>query len=919
LGSAESVFARARAVFDEIGDEMGATDSLRLQGVVRQVDGRPLEAYEHLLAAERLARDASDPCVLARVRLDLGNACFHLGRHPEAIQHYREALRLEEDAQHAGHAAGALNLLGRLHYKLGYLDEADGFYARALERCSLAADPLTKAAVLRNFAKTARRRGQLQAALELGREALSVYERFDRASALADCLKGVGLLHAEAGDYQEAVACLRRSAAGFGSLGDNFELGRCLLEFGGLLERIGSRKDAQRLYCDALDLEEIRRLPSILAPAGVHGVDGLLALGESSTARDKFEAEVERWRRGGEATASAAAFLRRGDVWQRQGAPSRALQSYAAGFELYTEQGDRFGAIQTLRGLGRALCAAGSADKALVAQEEALRRAESVGETLEAAALRLELAETLRRLDRLSDAFACAEAAAAFAEKSSALELGWRAEAELARVAALDGDGEREEKHLRRTIETIEKAEANLDEEGLHVRLADAMQEHHDALVAHLARAGRWRDALFASERSRARALRQLWQRRWSPEPTEPPACSEPSSEELHRALRDRTLIVYHALPASLIVWALEEGGKVTVREVLVARSALAERVEELRRLLATERHEFAGKDSGCSRLADALNGLYGLLLEPLAEVLNRHEGQELSIVPHGPLIEVPFCALRDGEGRFLVERFSLTHALCLSQVLRARAVDAPGRVLLLGDPAPDDSSWGRLPAAAEEVREVAALLAKSGASLDVLCASSASEAAFRRLAPRSAWLHIAAHAVQECERSDAPALLLARTGAESFEDGRLGADEVAQLKLAGAVVVLSGCETARGEITSDGALGLMRSFFSAGASGVAASLWRMEDGAARSLMVRFYRALADGESVAGALRQAQLELLRTPREPPCASAAGPDCRRMPDDGRNGARQVPQRSLSHPASWGGVVVYGEGGDLRFRR
>ena len=97
-------------------------------------------------------------------------------------------------------------------------------------------------------------------------------------------------------------------------------------------------------------------------------------------------------------------------------------------------------------------------------------------------------------------------------------------------------------------------------------------------------------------------------------------------------------------------------------------------------------------------------------------------------------------------------------------------------------------------------------------------------------------------------------------------DDGILTALEVAELDLSGVeLAVLSACETGLGEVAGgEGLLGLQRAFQVAGARGVVASLWKVDDEPTRALMARFYENLWGKQmGKLEALREAQLWMLR--------------------------------------------------------
>ena len=243
------------------------------------------------------------------------------------------------------------------------------------------------------------------------------------------------------------------------------------------------------------------------------------------------------------------------------------------------------------------------------------------------------------------------------------------------------------------------------------------------------------------------------------------------------------------------------------------------------------------------------LQRLHDLVWQPLAAQLG--SCSRVLIVTHGALSALPMGALHDGR-RSLAEQHELAYAPSARLAQRGLAWQptAMRRVLALGESS-------RLRHAAREAQAIAGLWPKGRALID----ADATSTALRQWGESADVIHLACHAQF---RTDNPAF-----SSLHLHDGPLAAESIESLHLPGAVVVLSGCETALHDgAAGDEAFGLTRAFLVAGATRVMASLWAVDDATTAQLMGDFHAGLRAGLNPAAALRQAQLAVRKQHEHP---------------------------------------------------
>ncbi|HEX7153500.1 MAG TPA: CHAT domain-containing protein [Thermoanaerobaculia bacterium] len=249
---------------------------------------------------------------------------------------------------------------------------------------------------------------------------------------------------------------------------------------------------------------------------------------------------------------------------------------------------------------------------------------------------------------------------------------------------------------------------------------------------------------------------------------------------------------------------------------------------------------------------------LHRALIDPVATIVAK--AHSIVVVPDPSMRQIPFAALIQSNGRYLIEDHAVMVAPSIASYLESlRTKRATSRaVLAVGNPLLGEGlrRLGSLSGAEAEAQKIAAMYP----SRALLVRADATK---QRVVSALAYCdvaHLAAHAVVALDDVAPPHLLLSESGED---DGRLSASEIAELRLDGIrTVVLAGCHTA---VTTPGrpeTRSLVDAFLTAGAGSVIGALWEIDDAITREMSIEIHRVLRSGETPAAALRAAQLSMI---------------------------------------------------------
>jgi CHAT domain-containing protein len=305
-----------------------------------------------------------------------------------------------------------------------------------------------------------------------------------------------------------------------------------------------------------------------------------------------------------------------------------------------------------------------------------------------------------------------------------------------------------------------------------------------------------------------------------------------------------------------VLIWAVDRHGAVG-QEVSVETARMSGLVRRF--------HGFCARSRSVADPWHDAASLAELLLDPVRDAIRDHE--RLIVVPSGPLHLLPFHVLPfEGAHLGATRTISVLPAAAVLPFTAGRSRPAIDRgALVVGDPAYGPGrGLRRLPGTLVEAQQVATCY-----GIGALTGPEADEARVAAGTQHAAVIHLATHGLVSAVAPTTSSVALAGTD-------KLTVADLMGLEIDADLVVLSACDTGRGEVTLGGdVVGLVRGLLAAGARGAVVSLWPVDDEATCVLMDRFAQLLREGQPAADALAAARREIRALDAEGRAAAYAG--------------------------------------------
>lgn len=328
-------------------------------------------------------------------------------------------------------------------------------------------------------------------------------------------------------------------------------------------------------------------------------------------------------------------------------------------------------------------------------------------------------------------------------------------------------------------------------------------------------------------------------------------------------------LLYYHLDEDSLYVFQLTQDE--SNLRVVPIHNTLNRMIEEYLKLHRTP----AASDVALKEFIKKSYELRDVLL-PEQEILDRFD--KLTIIPDRNLSTIPFGTLiltntpeqkSFNQVNYLVNTHEINYANSASLLLRLRdsrsnfhepsvlafaPVFEEGQLSSYRGFDSVRSELGSLSWTQEEVNNI-----QKNFEISAFLGERATEGRFKQQSPGFDVIHVASHGLLDQEDPLFSKLVFARQKEDSINDGYLTTAEIFNMDIPATMVVLSACNTGKGETASgEGVLSLASGFFYAGSQSLVMTLWTANDQSTTKIMSSFYQNLAQNQSKSAALANAK-------------------------------------------------------------
>ncbi|KAL9954570.1 hypothetical protein ACROYT_G042126 [Oculina patagonica] len=791
------------------------------------------QAIDYHTKALSIAKELGQRDAERRAYSGLGNAYQSLGDFQQAIDYHTKCLSIAKELGQRDGEGAAYGNLGNAYQSLGDFKKAIGYYTKDLSIAKELGQRYGEGATYANLGNAYYSLGDLKQAVDYHTKHLNIAKELGQRDGEGAAYANLGNAYYSLGDLKQAVDYHTKHLNIAKELGQRDGEGAAYANLGNAYYSLGDLKQAVDYHTKHLNIAKELGQRDGEGAAYCSLGSAYQSLGDLEQAKDYHTKALSIAKELGQRDGEGRAYGNLGCAYKSLGDFKQAIDYHTKDLSIAKELGTRGGERRAYANLGIAYKSLGDFKQAIDYHTKALNIAKELGQKCE--------------------------------EGQACYSLGRDLELTGSLHEALD--------YYRYSVQLYNEVRSLLQSEDIwKISFRNARKHAYTALWRTLLRLEKREEALCVAEEGRAQALMDLMKLQYHSE------ILASESSESKATITDiltgiSTQTVFIALESNRInLWVLT-GTDIHFQKKSIedASSLMKKAFKEIgvgyhikceNRSLDNREGDSPPNEESCQEVADSKSNSLRLLFDAVfGPIANFFKGDELIIVPDGPLCLVPYAACADEAPIYINEstRIRILPSLTTLKLIAACPEDyhSTNGALLVGDPCLAEVKGKRgklkpLPWALKEVEMIGEIV-----NTKPLTGRKATKDEVLKQISAVALVHIAAHGNME-----AGEIALAPNPARKFknpqeEDYMLKMADVQAVQLRARLVVLSCCHSAQGMITPEGVVGIGRAFLGAGARSVLVSLWAIDDEATMEFMKSFYQHLARGHSASVALNRA--------------------------------------------------------------
>ena len=804
---------------------------------------KAIEYHERLL---KVAKEVGSRYGEGLAYGNLANAYHNLGDFKTAIAYYDRYLKFAKEAGDRAGEGRTYDNIGKACQGLGDFKKAIDYHERCLKIDKEIGDRSSEQSTYGNLGNAYRNLGDFKKAMFYHELCLKISREVKDRSGEGRAYGRLGKTYYCLGDFKNAIDHFESCLEIFKEVGDKSEEGKAFGSLGNVYCSLGDVAKAvecqERCLTIAKEVKDRSQEGSAYSSLG----NAYFTSGDLQNSVVYHELHLKIAKEEGNRSGEGVAYGNLGNAYCRLGNFKKAIVYYEFYLKTAKEVEDRAKEGQAYGKLGYAYGTLRELKKAIEYQKLQLKIAKQVGDMYEEGSAYANLGLCFELLGSLHDALACYQS----------------------------------------SVRVLNDVRARLQsKDELKISLRDMLQNPYTALWRVLLELDRSDEALYALDKGRSQALNDIMESKYGiPTADTRSGTGDETIHDLLTGIQCSTIfLAVNEKPGVINFWVIKNGTDVCKR-VKDVGTRVSDYVKDLvkctfedigvgsmvecedRSLNKVRKPSLTGDSAEQTRCHSPqmqnqrLRRLYDVIIDPAADLI---QGEEIIVVPEGPLWLTPFAALMVSNTKYLCESFRIRVIPSLTSL--RLILDCPADyhsktgALLVGDPwVQEVTSYNlcQLPFARKEVKKIGEILHTLPLTKVITGTDATKDEVLKQLSS-VALVHIAAHGNMETgEIALAPNPTRLSRKPED-KDFLLTMNDVLNVKLRAKLVVLSCCHSGRGEIKAEGVVGIARAFMGAGARSVLVSLWAIDDEATLEFMTSFYQYLVEGASASESLNRA--------------------------------------------------------------